>query len=162
MQIGDHLMAWRRQRGLTQFELAQRAHLSRPYVSNLEKGKVDPTLSSLRRLAGALDVPLAQLIEGAPPAKTLGRQQMDRLARGALHPGTPAVRHLPEVRVLARLLHDRRKALGLYTPKRRSLAGMARPRSSAIHAARWLRAALGDVQWKALLRRIDKLAAGGA
>ena len=56
-------MSWRRRRGLTQVDLAERSHLSRPYVSRLEKGKVDPALSAIRRLAVALDISLGQLIE---------------------------------------------------------------------------------------------------
>jgi transcriptional regulator with XRE-family HTH domain len=129
-------------------------------VSRLEKGKVDPTLSSLRRLASALRVQVGQLVEQTPPSKTLGREEMDRLARGALHPGTKAAQTHPEVRILARLFHERRKALGLFVPKGK------KPRtsipSSAIHAAKWLRTSLGESQWKALLRRIDKLASGSA
>ncbi len=76
MNFGYHLLAWRRQQDLTQDELAAKAHLTRPYVSRLEKGAVDPALSSLRRLAAALGIGLAQLVEDVPPQKHLGRQEM--------------------------------------------------------------------------------------
>lgn len=153
-------MAWRRRASLTQNELAAKANLTRPYLSRLEKGKGDPTLSSLRRLASALGIHVSQLVEETPPTKALGREGIDRLARGALHPGTKAARGHPEVRVLARLVHERRKALGFYIPKGKK--PRTSPQSSAIHAAQWLRTSLGETQWNALLRRIDKLASGSA
>ena len=158
MQIGHHLMAWRRHLGLTQSQLALKSRLTRPYLSRLEKGKIDPTLSSLRRLSAALGVKLSQLIEDTPPSRHLGREELDHLARGALRPGSKTARMNPAVRVLARLIHERRKALGLYIPKKKSLRRSAK--QSVPHAARWLRASLGESQWAALLRRIDKLASG--
>ena len=49
-------------RGLTQEALAARAKVSRPYITMLERGKGDPSLAVLRRLARALDVPVAVLL----------------------------------------------------------------------------------------------------
>src|SRR5262245_18821265 len=88
MQASYHLMAWRRQRELTQAQLAERANLSRPYLSRLEKGKADPALSCLRRLALALNLTVGQLVDELPPEKTLTREEIDQLARGAWRPGT--------------------------------------------------------------------------
>ncbi|HEX5000529.1 MAG TPA: helix-turn-helix transcriptional regulator [Terriglobia bacterium] len=150
-------MAWRRQSGWTQQELAAEAGLTRPYLSRLEKGMVDPALSVLRQLAAALEIGVGQLVEDLPPERTLSRDEMDRLARGALRPGTREARLMPETRILASMIHERRRALGLHAA--RGKRGRVTPqRASAIHAARWLRASLGEAQWKALLRRIDKLA----
>jgi transcriptional regulator with XRE-family HTH domain len=162
MNIGHHVMAWRRHQGLTQIELAGRTNLSRPYLSRLEKGRVDPALSVLRRLAVALNIGLGQLIEELPPEKTLNRHQIDRLARAALRPGTEEARSLPEARVLAGMFRERRKALGLHVRKRKrasSIPSEASGDALGVNASRWLRAALGEKQWDALLRRIDKLAA---
>jgi transcriptional regulator with XRE-family HTH domain len=158
MHAGYHIMAWRRFRGFTQSDLAERASLSRPYVSRLEKGKVDPALSCLRRLSVALSVRVGQLIEELPAERTLSRDEIDRLARGALRPGggDPETRRI--VRILARVNRERRKALGLYVPRKGSAAA-SRAESTAVNAARWLRASLGEKQWIALLKRIDKLAA---
>ena len=153
-------MSWRRYRGLTQVDLAERSHLSRPYVSRLEKGKVDPALSAIRRLAVALNINLGQLIEELPPERPLSRDEMDQLARGALRPGTREARSLPETRVLALMIDERRKALGLHVPRKKRIASPALGHSSAVNASRWLRASLGEKQWSALLHRIDKLASG--
>ena len=151
-------MSWRRHRSLTQADLAERSHLSRPYVSRLEKGKVDPALSAIRRLATALDLNVGQLIEELPPERPLSRDEMDQLARGALRPGTREARSLPETRVLALMIDERRKALGLHVLRKKRIATPALGQSSAVNASRWLRASLGEKQWSALLRRIDKLA----
>jgi transcriptional regulator with XRE-family HTH domain len=158
MNIGHHIMSWRRYRGLTQVDLAERSHLSRPYVSRLEKGKVDPALSALRQLAVALNIGAGQLIEELPPERRLSRAEMDQLARGALRPGTREARSLPETRILALMINERRKALGLRVARKRRISSPARGHTSAVNASRWLRASLGEKQWNALLSRIDKLA----
>jgi transcriptional regulator with XRE-family HTH domain len=158
MNIGCQIIKWRRCRSLTQEELAKRANLSRVYISRLEKGGVDPALSSLHRLALALGIELGELVDQSPPHESIGRDELDRLARGALQPGTKEARNMPQVRVLARMIKERRKALGLYNPRKLSLMR----KNEGQHAVRWLRASLGESQWSALLRRIDKLASGHA
>ena len=162
MHVGYHIMAWRRRQGLTQASLATRANLSRPYLSRLEKGKADPALSALRRLALALGIHVGQLIEELPPERSLSREDVDRLARGALRPGTQEALAQPGTRVLALMNRERRKALGFYIPKKGGLPAAAPgPHASAVNASRWLRASLGEKQWMAVLRRIDKLASAG-
>jgi len=151
-------MAWRRHRGLTQAGLAELASLSRPHLSKLEKGKADPALSCLRRLALALDIRVGQLVEDFPEQAALTREQLDRLARGALRPGTRDAHTHKGTRVLALLNRERRKALGLYVPKKEA-SSKSTPHASAVNSARWLRASLGEKQWKAILQRIEKLAA---
>ena len=158
MHVGYHIMSWRRYRGLTQVELAGRSNLSRPYLSRLEKEKVDPALSAIRRLAVALNIGIGQLIEELAPERPLRRDEMDRLARGALRPGTSSARSLPETRILASMIGERRKALGLRVPRKKRISSTPPRHAAAVNAARWLRASLGEKQWSALLRRIDKLA----
>jgi transcriptional regulator with XRE-family HTH domain len=53
----------RKRRGLTQATLAKKAGLSLPYVGRLETEQHDPRLSTLKRLAKALAVPVAELLE---------------------------------------------------------------------------------------------------
>jgi len=52
---------WREHRGLTQTDLAARAGIDQATVSEIEHGKVDPRWSTMRRVAGALGVPLDDL-----------------------------------------------------------------------------------------------------
>lgn len=60
--IGQRLRARRVELGLTLAQVAEQAGLSLPYVSNLERGRGNPTLDALTALAQALDVPIASLM----------------------------------------------------------------------------------------------------
>ena len=51
----------RKERGLYQHELAARARVSTQTVRNLEKGRHVPETATLAKIAGALDVSLADL-----------------------------------------------------------------------------------------------------
>lgn len=62
--IGSRLRARRVELGLTLAQVAEQAGLSLPYVSNLERGRGNPTLDALTALARALDVPIASLMGG--------------------------------------------------------------------------------------------------
>ena len=54
----------REEKGLTQVELAPKAHVTQSYVAMLEGGeKQNPSLAILKRLAKALDVPVTALLE---------------------------------------------------------------------------------------------------
>lgn len=57
----------RLQKSLSVRQLAARAGMSYTFVSNVENGKVDPALSTLRRLARALSVTVCELIGEQPP-----------------------------------------------------------------------------------------------
>ncbi|MDA8047403.1 MAG: helix-turn-helix transcriptional regulator [Actinomycetota bacterium] len=60
--IGQRLRARRVELGLTLAQVAEQAGLSLPYVSNLERGRGNPTLDALSALAQALDVPIGSLM----------------------------------------------------------------------------------------------------
>ncbi len=57
------LRVWRRHRGLTQQQVADRAGISKSYLSQLESGKRRGTADVLARLAEALDVAIDDLID---------------------------------------------------------------------------------------------------
>lgn len=60
--IGQRLRARRVELGRTLAEVAEQSGLSLPYVSNLERGRGNPTLEALGAIARALDVPLSRLL----------------------------------------------------------------------------------------------------
>lgn len=62
MDLGRAIKLCRAQKGLTQAELAKRANMSVSYLSLLEQNKRDPTLSTIEKLAFALNVPFSILI----------------------------------------------------------------------------------------------------
>ena len=54
----------RLQKGLTQQQLAKKANgMSYTFLSNIERGKADPSLSTLKRLATALGVTVSELVQ---------------------------------------------------------------------------------------------------
>ena len=62
-KFGKRLRALREARGWSQEEFADRAGLHRTYVSAVERGVRNPTLSVLERLANALGIKLSELLE---------------------------------------------------------------------------------------------------
>jgi transcriptional regulator with XRE-family HTH domain len=53
----------RKGRGMSQRELAERAGISREYLTRLEAAQQDPTLGTLEKLAKALGVRMTRLLE---------------------------------------------------------------------------------------------------
>lgn len=59
---GAHpIRAWRDQRGLTQQQLADAAGISKPFLSQIESRKRTASVTTLRKLGTALDVPIDHL-----------------------------------------------------------------------------------------------------
>ncbi|NQZ14646.1 MAG: helix-turn-helix transcriptional regulator [Alphaproteobacteria bacterium] len=52
----------RKHRGMTQEDLAQATGLSRPYLTEIETGRKDGSIKTLKSLARALNVPLELLV----------------------------------------------------------------------------------------------------
>jgi len=62
-QFGRILKETRTAKGLTQEELAFRAGMSVPYLSDIERGRSSPSLTMLVDLAVALEVSLVELFK---------------------------------------------------------------------------------------------------
>jgi transcriptional regulator with XRE-family HTH domain len=62
-QLGMTVQTLRDKRAMTQAVLAKKAGISRGYLARVETGRHEPTLTTLRKLAGALGVPVAKLLE---------------------------------------------------------------------------------------------------
>lgn len=60
--FGEAVRSRRAELGLSQESLGQIAGLDRTYVSGVERGVRNPTLSSMSRLAVALQVPISRLL----------------------------------------------------------------------------------------------------
>lgn len=65
LQIATSIRMFRQKSGLSQRQLAMRMQVPRTYVSKIENEKAMPTLSSLQRLATALEVTMADLLKGS-------------------------------------------------------------------------------------------------
>ena len=69
LQIALSIRTLRQRAGLSQRQLAMRMQVPRTYVSKIENEKATPTLSSLERLAKALEVTLPDLLTGGQPSR---------------------------------------------------------------------------------------------
>ncbi|WP_241157372.1 helix-turn-helix domain-containing protein [Adlercreutzia sp. ZJ242] len=64
MRLGARVRTLRDERGLTQVDLARVSDMDRSQLAAIETGRRNVTLANLARLAGALGVTLAQLLDG--------------------------------------------------------------------------------------------------
>jgi transcriptional regulator with XRE-family HTH domain len=60
--FGARLRELRQKRGLTQIDLAAESGLAGPYISDMERGLKVPSLTTLLRLALALDCKVSELV----------------------------------------------------------------------------------------------------
>jgi transcriptional regulator with XRE-family HTH domain len=60
--VGKNVRRLRKQRGLTQEELAFEAEIDLTYVGGIERGKRNPSLLVMARIAAALSIPLPKLL----------------------------------------------------------------------------------------------------
>jgi transcriptional regulator with XRE-family HTH domain len=62
-KFGRRVRQLRLAAGMTQEDLAHRCGLFRTYMSRIETGRANPTLTMIDALAGSLKVPVGQLFE---------------------------------------------------------------------------------------------------
>ena len=67
--LGRRVRQRRKRLGLSQEQLAERADLHWTYVSGVERGRRNPSLTTLARLAAALGLTLPQLVSKLRAAK---------------------------------------------------------------------------------------------
>ncbi len=107
MVIGTKLRSLREEKGLSQGDIEKSTGLLRCYISRIENGHTIPSLETLERFAGALDVPLYRLFysgEGeAPTPNLLRRKSLDELAEEPGVAGEEARFMLQLKNVVARL-----------------------------------------------------------
>lgn len=81
-RLGARVRTLRNQRGMSRKALSQHAKVSERYLAQLEAGKGNLSIVLLRRLARAIGIPLAQLVQEGPEPPielTLLIQQLERL-----------------------------------------------------------------------------------
>lgn len=67
VRVGLNLQNARRQRGLSQEELAHLASVHQTYLSGVERGKRNPTIVVLDRIATVLGLDIEQLVQRRKP-----------------------------------------------------------------------------------------------
>lgn len=77
MTLGERIRALRAERQLQQRQLAEKAELTPSLVSQIESGRLTPSLNTLGKIAGALGVPIAALFDGAPAGQITVTRKRD-------------------------------------------------------------------------------------
>jgi len=86
IDVGERLRAIRRSRRCTLRTVADRSGLSESFLSQVERGRSSASIASLRRIADALGVSIADLFEldSVPEPRVLRRDERPALAFGVL------------------------------------------------------------------------------
>src|ERR671931_2225855 len=86
VDVGERLRAIRRSRRATLRTIAERSGLSESFLSQVERGRSNASIASLRRIADALGVSIADLFEpgGLPGPRVLRRDERPALQFGIL------------------------------------------------------------------------------
>jgi transcriptional regulator with XRE-family HTH domain len=86
VDVGERLRDIRRARRATLRTIADRAGVSESFLSQVERGRASASIASLRRIAGALGVSVADLFEPGGPRgpRVLRRNERPSLAFGIL------------------------------------------------------------------------------
>lgn len=61
-QMGARIRRLRKARGMSQQDVADKARLTRVFITRLEAGQQDPSLSTINAIAQALNVSAAELM----------------------------------------------------------------------------------------------------
>ena len=62
-KFGANLKKIRQEKNMSQGDICRSLGVDRAYISNLESGKRNPTLATIKRLADALGVPVDKLLK---------------------------------------------------------------------------------------------------
>lgn len=62
-KLGEKIVCLRQRKAMTQVELAHVSNMESSSLRKIERGKINPTIWTLRRLCVTLEIPLAELFE---------------------------------------------------------------------------------------------------
>ena len=63
IKLGQNLRKLRLKKNMSQVDLATALSVDRAYISNIENGRMNPTLSTLEKISGALGVSSSELLK---------------------------------------------------------------------------------------------------
>jgi transcriptional regulator with XRE-family HTH domain len=81
IELGRRLHEFRTARGLSLRAVAQQSGLTASFISQIERGRASPSISSLERLAEVFRVSVGQFFEGAPAVGHVVRSDQRRRIR---------------------------------------------------------------------------------
>ena len=101
VDVGERLRAIRRLRRVTLRTVAERAALSESFLSQVERGRANASIASLKRIAAALGVNVADLFE--PNGRASTPRVLRKESRPSLTFGTLGLKHMLTPRPLENL-----------------------------------------------------------
>jgi transcriptional regulator with XRE-family HTH domain len=98
MSIGQRIRQIREEKGISQGDIEKATGMLRGYISRVEHGHTIPSLETLERFAGALDVPMYQFFRDweRESAEDLSAEMQDEETGGLLSLLKKCVRSMPE------------------------------------------------------------------
>jgi len=111
MKIGETIRNYRLQKGMSQGDIEKRTGLLRCYLSRVENGHTIPSLDTLSKIAGAMDLALSQFFSESGHAN--GKSSAPQLS-------DDEVRFLSQIRRYATNLNDSDRKLVLAMVKKMS------------------------------------------
>jgi transcriptional regulator with XRE-family HTH domain len=109
MNIGETIRNYRLQKGMSQGDIEKRTGLLRCYLSRVENGHTIPSLDTLSKIAGAMELPLSQFFSDG--GHTNGSKGLPQLS-------DDEVRFLSQIRRYATNLNDSDRKLVLAMVKK--------------------------------------------
>src|SRR5205809_1321789 len=109
MNIGETIRSYRLQKGMSQGDIEKRTGLLRCYLSRVENGHTIPSLDTLAKIAGAMEIPLSQFFSDS--GHTNGSKGLPQLS-------DDEVRFLSQIRRYAVSLNDSDRKLVLAMVKK--------------------------------------------
>jgi transcriptional regulator with XRE-family HTH domain len=109
MNIGETIRNYRLQKGMSQGDIEKRTGLLRCYLSRVENGHTIPSLDTLSKIAGAMELPLSQFF--SDPNHNNGSKGLPQLS-------DDEVRFLSQIRRYSTSLNDSDRKLVLAMVKK--------------------------------------------
>jgi len=109
MNIGETIRNYRLQKGMSQGDIEKRTGLLRCYLSRVENGHTIPSLDTLSKIAGAMELPLSQFFSDS--GHTNGSKGLPQLS-------DDEVRFLSQIRRYSTNLNDSDRKLVLAMVKK--------------------------------------------
>ena len=75
MSVGKAVLQIRQEKRMTQSEVGRRARLATSYISRIENNRIQPTMTTLGRLADALDVSVSGIFQVGERGGVPGKQR---------------------------------------------------------------------------------------
>jgi len=113
LAIGYKIAVRRRALGITQRELAQKCLVPQPNLSNIEKGKQDITVLTLRRIAVALDIKMAEFFEEKEQTMDFSRDSVEALASAIVNGPLPQSKRDRQIVIAFRTLLPGKQTKGI-------------------------------------------------